>query len=142
MPGLATTIAQNGATADTLSYISNATNANQQNSIDLLRNIGITKIGHALAVLGYMEKIKNPPALSPPVNAMSTHRPKLPTAKAPSAILNMTPHSFRKFQHDWKSFKGSCNIPADQCRNYLYQCCSRSIRERAVYEGRSWTTSV
>ena len=40
----------------------------------------------------------------------------------------MAPHNFRKFRHDWKSYKESYSLPPATLRNYLYQCCSQDVQ--------------
>ena len=126
-----TELVRNGTTKDTLLFIHNLP---KNDGIKTLKELGIPKLGCVLAILGFMDTIvkndqtDNRESSTSQLASVESSQRKLPPAIRPTATLDMAPQHFRKFCHDWQSYKESYKIPDTMVRNYLYQCCSADVQ--------------
>ena len=85
---------------------------------DILKEMGVTIIGDALAIL-----------------SMSATRPpsvKAPAAKLPQISSDMTHQQFRKFIVDWNVFLTMTRPPASQIHAILYSCCDDAAQTAII----------
>jgi len=85
---------------------------------DILKEMGVTTIGDALAIL-----------------SMSATRPpsvKAPAAKLPQISSDMTHQQFRKFIVDWNVFLTMTRPPASQIHAILYSCCDDAAQTAII----------
>ena len=68
---------------------------------DILTEVGITSIGHALAILKHAKKETESES-----NATACFTKKPPTTKAPTLVADRTRPQFRKFKIDWGGLSG------------------------------------
>ena len=125
----ATALCQNGTTKNTLVFLHSM---QQSDRVKTLQDLGISKLGCALAILGYLDTLSRNARENASNRRNDTssesHQRKLPPVSRPTATLDMAPQQFRKFRHDWQSFKESYSIPDEMIRNNLYQCCTTDVQ--------------
>ena len=76
---------------------------------------GITKRGHADALLGYISSAAS--------TSRTVSKPRRLPPPCPVLSQNMTLQSFLKFKFDWNTYKTQCAIPGPQLSHELYHCC-------------------
>ena len=82
----------------------------------MLKELGITSLGHQLRILA-IAKTEKP--------AMTV---KLPVAKPPQLTMDMTPQSFRKFGTDWKVFCDLTALPDSQKHSVIYSNADEAVQ--------------
>ena len=85
----------------------------------MLKELGIKTMGDVLAILKLTEE--------PSVSHM-----KLPTAKLPQLISEMTTQQFRKFRIDWDIFTRMTNLPTAQTNIQLYNCADEAVQNSII----------
>ena len=102
-------------------------------SRDMLTELGVTSLGHQLAImeLGRVEFMPKAPT------------PKLPAPKLPSIDISMTSQQWRKFINDWTVFKEITQLSGPEKSNsYLYDCCSSEVQSAILNTIPEWSTET
>ena len=89
---------------------------------ETLTEIGITLLGHKLAILQCASKQHSPPAQSSSV-AKATVNAHLSTL-----TLEMTRPQYRKFQQDWIVYKQLTHLQPEQFTAHLYNTCNEEVQ--------------
>ena len=84
---------------------------------DMLKEIGVTSLGHQLRILALACKDEKP--------AVTV---KLPAAKPPQLAMDMTAQSFRKFSTDWKVFCDLTSLPENQKHSVIYSNAEEAVQ--------------
>ena len=87
----------------------------------MLRELGITTMGEALAILKQ--------AKEPPTQNLCA---KAPAVKPPQLHLEMTPQQFRKFRIDWDVFTTITDMPISQTNVQLYSCADEFVQNAII----------
>ena len=114
-----------GVTDDTMYEILEMDNAEAKQT---LKDSGVTKTGHVLAILGYFRRLSN--EVPSPTSSYDTRAVvrKPPPTPRPVLTLDMSSQAFRKFCYDWRAFQQNFDIPLQKYRTELYQCCSKDVQ--------------
>ena len=80
---------------------------------DLLKEMGVKKIGDALAIL----------SIDSSASVLKSSVLKTPAPKLPQITSEMTHQQYRKFCIDWNVFLTMTRPPASQIHAILYSCC-------------------
>ncbi len=90
---------------------------------DILKEMGVTIIGDALAILRIGGNI---------MSASRSPSVKAPAAKLPQIASDMTHQQFRKFTVDWNVFLTMTRPPASQIHAILYSCCDDAAQTAII----------
>jgi hypothetical protein len=90
---------------------------------DILKEMGVTIIGDALAILRIGGNI---------MSASRSPSVKAPAAKLPQISSDMTHQQFRKFTVDWNVFLTMTRPPASQIHAILYSCCDDAAQTAII----------
>ena len=93
----------------------------------LLTEMGITVIGHSLAILR-INKVEAEYVIPP----VKTTTAKPPAAKAPSLTADITHQQFWKFKVDWSVFETMTRLQDDQYHAQLYSCCDDTVQAALI----------
>lgn len=98
-----------------------------------LSDLGVTTLGHAMAILalGQRPAVPTTPATPTGVMAPATAMPsyaKTPAATAPQILESMTLQQWRKLTVDWQVFVTMTNLPASRLHAQLYSCCVPAVQ--------------
>ena len=101
-------------------------------SIDMLDkesliSLGITKLGHQIAIFKLGQQ--TPTNQSQSNNAVSM---KLPPAKAPLLMAEMTTQQFRKYRIDWEVFCDITGLPANKHHSQIYANAEEAVQTAII----------
>ena len=88
----------------------------------VLKELGVTTVGHALAIL---KLVKEQPLTSDSYT-------KDPAVKFPWLHSGMPSQQFQKFRIDWEVFVQMTNIPAAQTNIQLYNCTNEAVQTSII----------
>ena len=106
-------------------------------SKEVLKEIGINKIGDILNILKFSRKPETTQTGEPRPLSGGSHpeRPilsKPPTASAPLIKAEMTNPEFRKLKVDWGVFKSLTRLPTTQLAAQIYTSCDSSVQTSII----------
>ena len=106
------------------SFVVNGFNEHSLPQLDkeTLTEVGITMIGHKLAIIQRASKHTSPSAESTTVAKASV------TAKLSTLTLEMTRPQYRKFQQDWVVYKQITNLQPARSTAHLYNACNDEVQ--------------
>ena len=90
---------------------------------DMLKELGITSMGDALAVLKFAKEQSTTP--------LECYT-KAPAVKLPQLHSEMTSQQFRKFKIDWEVFTRMSNMPPTQASIQLYNCADEAVQNSII----------
>ena len=90
---------------------------------DSLTAIGITLLGHQLAILKFAAERQQQ-------SARPTTTKASVTARLSTLTLEMTCPQFRKFRQDWTVYKQITNLAQSQATAHLYNACDDEVQIR------------
>ncbi len=97
----------------------------------LLKEIGISTIGHCLAILN-INRIQPETVVQDQVQPTGYMRAKPPPAKPPHLGIDITQQQFRKFSIDWKVFVDITSLPENHYHAQLYSCCDDQLQTTII----------
>ena len=103
-------------------------------NMDLLKSMGITAIGHALAILRHAKlkstaEVVNTPTIK---SEYPVFKPPSVAAKLPEIPPEMTHPQFRKFRVDWDVYKQITGLPTNYIANHLYSACCSEVQTSLI----------
>ena len=98
--------------------------------MDLLKSLGITAIGHALAILRHAKSKSAIEVVHTPTikSEYPVFKPPSAAAKLPQIPPDMTHPQFRKFRVDWDVYKQITGLPTQHIANHLYSACCSEVQ--------------
>jgi hypothetical protein len=105
---------------------------------EILKEIGVNKIGHQLSILKFCKKAEQPTQTGEPrllLEGPHPERPlpgKPPTVSAPHIKSEMTNPEFRKLKIDWGVFKSLTRIPTSQLAAQIYTSCDSNVQTSII----------
>ena len=94
-------------------------------SRDILKELGVTVIGDAIAITRAATSSNSNRAYPATSDAKSHFKPKIDLPRVKS---QMTTAEFRKFKLDWKVYKSITQLPVDQIAPQLYTACDGDVQ--------------
>ena len=91
---------------------------------DALTTLGVTMLGHKLAILQCASKYDSTPSQPQPTTVAKASV----TAHLSTLTLEMTRPQFRKFETDWIVYKQITNLLPSQSTYYLYHACNEEVQ--------------
>ena len=105
---------------------------------DILKELGITIIGDALAILKHakpQEQKMTAGQTSAP--GSKHHRPQIPL---PRLTADMTHKDFRKFKIDWNVYKTVMELPPSQIAPQIYTACDQAVQSSIINSNKDFFT--
>ena len=128
-----------GITDDTVittyatTFLTNDFNEQSLNLLDkaTLTQLGVTSLGHQLAILNASNKRANGDASQSASSTVKVSKASV-TAKLSTLSPEMTHPQFRKFIHDWAVYKQLTQLPAGQSTAHLYNACQDEVQSSII----------
>ena len=97
-------------------------------SKEVLKELGISVLGHVLAISKEAETMEKPQASS----SSSNSKYFTPKVELPRIKIQMTSAEFRKFKLDWEVYKTITNLPLNQIVPQLYSSCDAEVQNSII----------
>ena len=95
---------------------------------DILKELGITIIGDAIAILKHSVQYKEQKS-TVTAPGISHHKPQIPL---PRLTADMTHRDFRKFKIDWDVYKTIMQLPESQIAPQIYTACDQAVQTSII----------
>ena len=119
-------IADDASTTYAKLFFDNGFNKNSLSGLDkdTLAEVGITLLGHKLAIIKCANQLQQSTPSTPPTTVAKASV----TAHLSTLTLEMTKVQFRKFQQDWLVYKQLTNLQPAQASAHLYNACNEEVQ--------------